>query len=142
MFAGPSAGGLQAGPTAGAISTNPAAYIPDDGLAIAQIDQLRGELLNKHPLLTAATPLGQNLVSNLSSDLAARATTDQLLSAIATRQPVIQDGSLTVARTSGLQAALDEKAKTTDVNAALATRQPVIQDGSLTIARTLGLQAA
>ena len=38
MFAGPSAGGLVAGPTAGAISTNPAAYIPDDGLAIAQID--------------------------------------------------------------------------------------------------------
>jgi len=56
MFAGPSAGGLQAGPTAGAISTNPAAYIPSDGLAIAQIDQLRGELLNKHPLWTAATP--------------------------------------------------------------------------------------
>ena len=27
MFAGPTAGGLQAGPTAGAISTNPAAYI-------------------------------------------------------------------------------------------------------------------
>ena len=60
MFAGPAAGGLQAGPTAGAISTNPAAYIPDDGLAIAQIDQLRGELLNKHPLLTAAAPLGQS----------------------------------------------------------------------------------
>ena len=48
MFAGPSAGGLQAGPTAGAITTNPAAYIPQDGLAIAQIDQLRGELQNKH----------------------------------------------------------------------------------------------
>ena len=72
MFAGPAAGGLQAGPAAGAISTNPAAYIPDDGLAIAQIDQLRGELQNKHPLLTAATPLGQNLVIGLSSDLADR----------------------------------------------------------------------
>ena len=60
-------GGLQAGPTAGALSTNPAAYIPDDGLAIAQINELRGELSNKHPLLTAATPLGQNLVSGLSS---------------------------------------------------------------------------
>ncbi len=56
MFAGPSAGGLQAGPAAGAISNNPAAYIPDDGLAIAQIDQLRGELSNKHVLLTAAAP--------------------------------------------------------------------------------------
>ncbi len=43
MFAGPTARGLQAGPTAGAISTNPAAYIPDDGLTIAQINELRGE---------------------------------------------------------------------------------------------------
>ena len=43
MFAGPAAGGLQAGPTAGALLTNLAAYIPTDGLAIAQIDQLRGE---------------------------------------------------------------------------------------------------
>ena len=68
MFAGPSAGGLQAGPTAGAITTNPAAYIPSDGLAIAQIDQLRGELQNKHPLLTAAAPLGQHLVNSLSCD--------------------------------------------------------------------------
>ena len=44
MFPGPSAGGLVAGPTAGAISTNPAAYIPDDGLAIAQVSELRAEL--------------------------------------------------------------------------------------------------
>ena len=44
MFAGPSAGGLVAGPTAGAISTNPAAYIPDDGLAIAQVNELRTEI--------------------------------------------------------------------------------------------------
>ena len=49
MFPGPSAGGLVAGPTAGAITTNPAAYIPDDGLAIAQISELRGELTQKHP---------------------------------------------------------------------------------------------
>ena len=44
MFAGPSAGGLVAGPTTGAISTNPAAYIPDDGIAIAQVSELRAEL--------------------------------------------------------------------------------------------------
>ena len=56
MFAGPSAGGLQAGPTAGAISTNPAAYIPVAGLAVEQVAELRGELQDRHPLLTAATP--------------------------------------------------------------------------------------
>ena len=71
MFAGPSAGGLVAGPTAGAISTNPAVYIPNNGLAIAQVNELRSELSTKHPLLTAATPLGQGLVNGLSSDLAA-----------------------------------------------------------------------
>ena len=89
MFAGPSAGGLQAGPTAGAITTNPAAYIPSDGLAIAQIDQLRGELQNKHVLLTAEAPLGQHLVNNLSSDLAARATTTALSAGLSAKQDVI-----------------------------------------------------
>ena len=41
MFLGPSAGGLVAGPTTGAINTNLAANIPDNGLAIAQINELR-----------------------------------------------------------------------------------------------------
>ena len=60
MFAGPSAGGLQAGPTAGALSTNPAAYIPDNGLAIAQIDQLRGELRTiERELAKAVTAYGR-----------------------------------------------------------------------------------
>ena len=68
MFPGPSAGGLVAGPTAGAIITNPAAYIPDDGLAIAQISELRGELTQKHPRITSAATLPQDLVSSLPSD--------------------------------------------------------------------------
>ena len=83
MFPGPSAGGLQAGPTAGAISTNPAAYIPDDGLAIAQVNELRGELAQKHLLLTAAASLPQNLVTGLPSDLASRATTEQVTAGLA-----------------------------------------------------------
>ena len=33
-----------AGPTAGAIAANPSAYIPNDGLAIAQVAELRTEL--------------------------------------------------------------------------------------------------
>ena len=69
------AGGLQAGLTAGAISTNPAAYIPQDGLAIAQISELRGQLLQKHQLITSAAPLSQSLVNGLSSDLNSKATT-------------------------------------------------------------------
>ena len=108
MFAGPSAGGLQAGPTAGAISTNPVAYIPADnvnGLAIAQINELRGELSNKHPLLTAATPLGQNLVNGLSSDLAARATTVQVSAGLAQKHPLLSASSpLSQALVANLQA--------------------------------------
>ena len=42
---------------------------------------------------------------------------------------VIQDGSLTIAKTAGLQTALDSK-------------QTVVTDGSLTISKTNGLQSA
>jgi len=126
MFAGPSAGGLVAGPTAGAISTNPAAYIPDDGLAIAQINELRGELSNKHPLLTAATPLGQNLVNGLSSDLAARATTVQLSAGLNAKQDTIQDGGLAQGKVSGLVSDLAAKASSAALAAGLATKENVI----------------
>ena len=113
MFAGPSAGGLQAGPTAGAITTNPAAYIPTDGLAIAQIDQLRGELAQKHPLLSAAAPLGQNLVNSLSSDLAARATNTALANGLQSKQDVIGENSLPQSRVVNLVTDLAAKATST-----------------------------
>ena len=89
MFTGPAAGGLQAGPTAGAISTNPAAYIPQDGLAIAQISELRGQLLQKHPLITSAASLSQTLVTGLASDLASRPTTSQVESGLAAKHPLL-----------------------------------------------------
>ena len=88
MFSGPSPGGLIAGPTAGAISTNPAAYIPDDGLAIAQISELRGELAQKHPRISATATLPQALVTSLPSDLAARATTEQVTLGLAEKHPL------------------------------------------------------
>ena len=89
MFSGPSAGGLVAGPTAGAISTNPAAYIPTDGLAIVQVNELRGQLLQRHPLLTSAAPLSQSLVNGLLSDLASRPTTTQVESGFAAKHPLL-----------------------------------------------------
>ena len=128
MFSGPSAGGLQAGPTAGAITTNPAAYIPTDGLAIAQIDQLRGELAQKHPLLSAAAPLGQNLVASLSSDLAARATTTALADGLSTKQNVIADGSLAQVKVTSLVADLAAKASVQQLNDAMSTKQAVIAE--------------
>ena len=132
MFAGPSAGGLQAGPTAGAISTNPAAYIPDDGLAIAHITELRGELSNKHPLLTAATPLGQNVVNGLSSDLAARATTVQLSAGL---QDTIADGGLAQSKVANLVTVLAAKASSAALVSGLATNL----DGRLDLLRLLDL---
>ena len=51
---------------------------------------------------------------------------------------VIDDSTLSIAKTSGLQAALDAKATVTQLN----TKQATITDGDLTIARTNGLQAA
>ena len=88
MFAGPLAGGL----VAGAITANPSAYIPNDGLAIAQVAELRTELTQKHPLITAAAPLGQSLVNGLPSDLAARATMVQLSAGLAQKQDAIAEG--------------------------------------------------
>ena len=89
MFPGPSAGGLVAGPTTGAINTKPAAYIPDIELAIAQTNKLRGELAQKHPLITAAASLPQHLVTSLASDLGNRATNQQLADGLAQKHPQI-----------------------------------------------------
>ena len=74
-------------------------------------------------------------------------------SALDAKQATITDSSLTIARTTGLQAALDAKqatitdssltiARTTGLQAALDAKQATITDSSLTIARTTGLQAA
>jgi len=73
--------------------------------------------------------------------------------AILTKQATITDGSLTIARTDGLQTALDAKqatitdgsltiARTNGLQTALNAKQATITDGSLTIARTNGLQTA
>ena len=90
MFPGPSAGGLVAGPTTGAINASPAAYIPDNGLTIAQISELRGELAQKHRLLTESAPLAQNLVTGLPGDIAAKANAAVTTAALATKADLAQ----------------------------------------------------
>ena len=118
MVPGPSAGGLVAGPTTGAISTNPAAYIPDNGLAVAQVNELRGELAQKNPLLTAAATLPQALVTDLTSYLAARETNQQLAAGLAQKH-------LLITATATLPQAL-----VTDLTSALAARQPLLNNSS------------
>ena len=69
--------------------------------------------------------------------------------ALATKQSLIQDPSLTIARTSGLQAALDEKARGSDLTTlatasalttGLASKQNVVTDNALEIRHTRLLQ--
>ncbi len=120
MFPGPSAGGLVAGPTTGAINANPAAYIPNSGLAITQINELRGELAQKHRLLTESATLPQALVTGLPSDLATRATAQQLADAIATREPLFAE--LPQARVTQLVSDLAARATTQQLAEAIATR--------------------
>ena len=73
--------------------------------------------------------------------------------ALDAKQDAIQDGDLTIAKTSGLQTAIDSKqdniqdgdltiAKTSGLQTALDSKQDTIQDGVLTIAKTSGLQTA
>ena len=85
-------------------------------------------------------------------------TSAQIKAALDTKQSTIGDDDLTIARTSGLQAALDAKQATLTFNApssnngnpstsaqiktALDSKQATIGDGDLTIARTSGLQTA
>lgn len=73
------------------------------------------------------------ITSSGDNDVVAYDTTSQKYinqtAAEAGLQPTIANGDLTIARTSGLQAALDGK-------------QATIADGDLTIAKTSGLQAA
>jgi len=84
-----------------------------------------------------------NVVCNGTPSASAHLTTKSYVDTqLATKQNTITDGSLTIARTSGLQTALDSKAATTYVDTQLATKQNTITDASLTIARTSGLQAA
>ena len=80
---------------------------------------------------------------------------------IGTRHPNINDGDLTIAKTSGLQTALDSKYNdtggnisgnvtitgdlvigTTNIIDEIGTKQDEINDGDLTIAKTSGLQTA
>jgi hypothetical protein len=102
---------------------------------------------------------GSTLTANniiLSGDLTAEnliVGNTNVITEINTKQDIITDGSLTIARTDGLQTALNAKqatitdgsltiARTDGLQTALDGKQATITDGSLTIARTSGLQTA
>ena len=131
-------GGLVAGPTTGAINANPTAYIPDNGLAIAEVNELRGELAQQHPLITTAASLPQHLVTSLASDLAARATTEQVAAGLAGKHPLITaTATLPQALVTGLTSDLAARATNQQLADGLAARQPLLDASSDLVVDTL-----
>ena len=85
--------------------------------------------------------LPQAFVTNLASELAARATAQQLSDAIATQEPTIADGGLPQAKVSGLISDLSARATSVALTSGLASKQDVIADGGLSQAKVSGLVA-
>jgi len=114
------------------------------------------------------TLVGASVFGTISQQQGDFTTTGDLLvndvnviTEIGTKQDTIEDGDLTIAKTSGLQTALDNKyddtggtingnvsitggllVGTTNIIDELGDKQDTIEDGDLTIAKTNGLQSA
>ena len=119
--------GLQAGPTTGNVDVNPAALIPDNGLAIAQVAELQASLSQKHPSFGPGD-LPQNYVTGLVNDLSARALSSTVTSQLATKQDVIQDNGLAQGKITNLVSDLNAKASTVDLSNGLSQKQDTILD--------------
>jgi len=121
--------------------------IQDGDLTIAKTSGLQTALNGKQPTIEdgdlniAKTPGLQSALDSKFDDTGGPITgnvdisgillvgTADIIDELGTKQPTIQDGDLTIAKTNGLQSALNAK-------------QPTIEDGDLTIAKTDGLQTA
>ena len=120
--------------------------------------------LDKRYLLKSGGDISNNLVINGSLDVKTNITLPDIgdvEDTIQGKQDEINDGDLTIAKTSGLQTALDNKYNdtggtvngnvsitggllvgTTNIIDEIGTKQDEINDGDLTIAKTSGLQTA
>ena len=129
--------------------------IEDGDLTIAKRSGLQTALDNKYDYT------GGTINGNVSITGGLLVGTTNIITEIGTKQDTIEDGDLTIAKTSGLQTALENKyddtggpitgnvdisgvllVRTTDIIDELGTKQPTIEDGDLTIAKTDGLQTA
>lgn len=112
-------------------------------LAEAAFDSLRV----RHPPhigeMTQIADIVNGAVFNPSTLQSDRAQNTAAISALdSSKQDIIGDGDLTIARTANLQSALNDKATTAALSSGLAGKQDLIDDGDLSIAKTVGLQAA
>ena len=120
--------------------------------------------LDKRYLLKSGGDISNNLIINGSLDVKTNMTLPDIgdvEDTIQGKQDEINDGDLTIAKTSGLQTALDNKYNdtggtisgnvsitgdlvvgTTNIIDEIGTKQDEINDGDLTIAKTSGLQTA
>ena len=81
----------------------------------------------------------QSKVQSLASDLAAKASSQQLAEAIATREPIIAEGGLAQSKVQNLTSDLAAKATTASLASGLAGKQDTIADGGLPQAKVAGL---
>ena len=99
--------------------------------AALQADLAQG-LASKQPLITAQAPLSQDMVSGLVDDLSTASTS-----------AAIADGSLTTAKTNGLQEALDTRMTISAVNNSLNYKQDKMSTSyPLPQSHVQGLEAA
>jgi hypothetical protein len=129
--------------------------INDGDLTIAKTSGLQTALDNKY------NDTGGTVNGNVSITGGLLVGTTNIIDEIGTKQDEINDGDLTIAKTSGLQTALDNKYNdtggtvngnvnitgdlvigTTNIIDEIGTKQDEINDGDLTIAKTSGLQTA
>ena len=122
---------------------------------MAKTDELQTALDNKYD------DTGGMINGNVNITGGLLVGTTNIITELGNKQPTINDGDLTIAKTDGLQSALDSKfddtggsisgdvnitgdlvVGTTNIIDEIGTKQDTIQDGDLTIAKTDALQSA
>jgi len=129
--------------------------IADGDLTISKTEGLQTALDNKYD------DTGGTINGNVSITGGLLVGTTNIITELGNKQDTIEDGDLTIEKTSGLQSALDNKyddtggtidgnvditgnlvVGTTNIIIELGNKQDTIEDGDLTIAKTSGLQTA
>ena len=137
MFAETSThGGLIEGPTTGGYlgANDPSALIGEGALAIAQVNQLQGQIDSKATAAATTTALATKAdAAATTTALATKADSAQTTTALATKADSAQTTAALATKADAAQttAALATKADAAATTAALATKQAAIEAGGL-----------
>lgn len=104
-------GGLSIAKTAGLQSSlsSKQATVTNNSLSVSHVSGLSALISAKQPLVSSSSPIDISGVDTLQTTLDSKATSAELTSGLAGKQATISDGSLSIARTSGLQTELNSK---------------------------------